>query len=226
MENRTRQHEVTEKELMEALARGPSNPEPDDSCLNAESLQLLADGRMEDEAERLKALSHFAGCHHCASALAELRRKSQPRGLDQPRWPIRRLRRIFAFAFAAIFLIATAVWIVQRPSGNSNSSNDVGIADLRDDVTRGVDNPPVRISRTTKHLKIILPVGSPIGRYDVEVFGVDRRTILHSSGLSRPSNITAELLVDLDFRSVAPGQYNLAIRHGDLQMEFHPILVE
>jgi hypothetical protein len=181
---------------------------------------------MENEAERLKALSHFATCHHCASALAELRRKAQLRRLDQPHRPVRRLRPIFVFAFAAILLIAAVVWIVQRPSGKFTSSNDLVIADLHNDVTRGVDNPPVRVSRATKHLKIILPVGSAAGRYDVEVFGPDRRTVLHMSGLSSISNATPELLLDCDFRSVVPGYYNLAIRHGSSQWDTYPIVVE
>jgi hypothetical protein len=220
MSSRKRQREVTEKDLMEALARAPSDPAPD-SCLSVESLRLLANGRMEDEAERLKALRHFATCRHCTSALAELRRESPVHRVEPTRQPVGRL--IVVFALAAMLLIAAIVWIVQRPSGNSN---DLVIADLRDDVTRGVDAPPVRVSRHTKHIKIMLPLGSAAGRYDVEVLGMNGRTIVHSSGLGSLSSGTIELLVDCDFRPVVPGHYILAIRHGNSQWEFHPIVVE
>jgi hypothetical protein len=220
MSSRKRQREVTEKELMEAFARAPSDPAPD-SCLSVESLRLLANGRMEDGAERLKALRHFATCRHCASALAELRRESPVSSLGQTRRPVGRL--IAVFGLALVLVAAAAVWIVQRPSGNSN---DVAIADLRNDVTRGVDIPPVRVSRNTKHIKIMLPLGSPTGRYDVEVLGPYNTVVLRNSGLSSVSNAALELFVDFSFRPVPPGHYNLALRHGNSQWEIHPIMVE
>ena len=226
MTDKIRQIEVTEQELMNALAsRGPDVHE--NSCPTPEVLNLLATGRLEDEEARLSALRHLATCDLCAVGLVQIKKSLGSQSAEQTQQLSRRpVRTGFVMAFAATLLIAAVLWILPRLSW-LNSSSQVAVVDLRNDLlTRSIDNPPFTIAHNTKQLRIILPVGSDIGRYEVEVFSQNWMPVLRIFGFGRLSDQRVELLVNCDFTTVRPGHYRLELRHGRSHSEFYSILVQ
>jgi hypothetical protein len=88
--------------------------------------------------------------------------------------------------------------------------------------------PPLQIPRTTKHLAIVLPVGSKEGNYDLALLSGTGDEVLRFAG-------TAHLLKDrvyvvmffynIDLGSVRPGSYVLGVRQPGLEWTRYPVRV-
>ncbi len=225
MTDKVRQIEVTEQELMNALAsRGPDVHE--NSCPTPEVLNLLATGRLEYEEARLSALRHVATCDVCAGRLVQIKKSLGSQSAEKTNQLSRRpVRKGFVIAFAATLLIAAVLWILPRLNW-LNSSSQVAVVDLRNDLlTRSIDNP-FTVAHTARHLRIILPSGSDVGEYEIEIFGSNGTSVLKASGLGKLSDHEIELRADVDFRAVRPGRYRLELRHGSSRSEAHFALVQ
>ena len=224
MTDKVRQTEVTEEELMKALASRGSDVH-EGSCVTPEVLNLLAMGRLEDEQSRANALRHFAVCDLCAKQLAQIKKSLQVRSTEETAETRRPVRKGYVIAFVATLFIAGVLWIVPRVDWTGPSS-EIAVLDLRNDMlTRNV-NPPFTIAHNARHLRIILPARSYDGEYDIEVFSRDGSSILKSSGVSKLSDDTVEILAAADFRAVQPGRYRLELRHNGSKPEAHFIQVK
>jgi hypothetical protein len=87
---------------------------------------------------------------------------------------------------------------------------------------------PVKAGADTRQVRIVLPKVSADGMYEIAVFvgGAEEAAILHNSAYATAHADTLELSVSLDFARLRPGSYLLAIRHGDSNWEYVPLVRE
>ena len=206
MTDKVRQIEVTEQELINALASLGTHVH-ENSCATPEVLNLLATGRLEDEEARLSALRHVATCDVCAGRLVQIKKSLGSQSTEKTHQLSRRpVRKGFVIAFVATLIIAAIVWILPQLNW-LKSSSQVAVVDLRNDLlTRSIDNP-FTVAHTARRLRIILPSGSDVGEYEIEVLGANGTSVLKTSGLGKLSDHEIELWADADFRRLRPGRY-------------------
>ena len=88
--------------------------------------------------------------------------------------------------------------------------------------------PPVKVGADTHQLRIILPDVSAEGMYEIAVFAreAEGAPILHKPSSAIMQNHRLEVRVGMDFSRIERGSYLLAIRHGDSDWQYVPLLRE
>src|SRR5205807_8888819 len=104
------------------------------------------------------------------------------------------------------------------------------ILDLRNrSVARGTetnqDEPPLELTRTAKSLKIMLPLGSSEGPYDVRIVTLSGEEVAGSSGTARLSERVNSLQATLTLDSLRPGKYSLQVRRPESQWVSYSLLL-
>src|SRR5258707_8236024 len=154
-----------ERRILDLLGRGLRKEFPNPErigCPGAEVLKKIASQKMPlSEAE--KWLGHLGSCSPCYNDFSEFREASE-----------RGRRRTLLAIPASILLVATVAGWALLHDRNDNLSAQIAILDLRNrSVARGAetnpDEPPLELRRTAKNLKILLPLGSSEGPYDVRI---------------------------------------------------------
>src|SRR5258708_33497563 len=134
-------------------------------------------------------IDHLGACSPCYNDFAQFREASQRD----------RSRTLLAVA-ASILLVATvAGWALLR-NRSDNLPAQTALLDLRNrSVARGSetnpDEPPLELTRTAKNLKILLPLGSSEGPYEVRV-SCRGRSEEHTSELQSPDHLVCRLLLE------------------------------
>src|SRR6185437_1978837 len=106
----------------------------------------------------------------------------------------------------------------------------VAVLDLRNrSATRGIEpNPevkPLQVSREAYRLKILLPLGSSEGEYDVRIATQSGESLVTATRTAKLSKGVTTLRVVLRTSSVSPGTYILQIREAGLEWNSYPLVV-
>lgn len=159
------------------------------------------------EAERW--LDHLGSCSPCYADFRKLRETYERR----------RKRRLLALAASILFAATATGWALLH-KGNENLVAQTAILDLRDrSVARGAEpNPgeqPLELSRTASNVKILLPLGSSEGSYDVRIFAHSGESLVTTTGTATLNDHVTSLHVALPLDSVHRGEYVLQIRRPE-----------
>ena len=215
------------------LTRFP-NPDRKD-CPGTPILQAIATKRisMFDPAHE-----HVAGCSPCFKELTEMRRALQ-----------RRKILVWAMGTTGTAIVIFAVGITyfgfrradnpvrpqtaQTESPRDSSQPILALLDLRNaSATRTVEPagsnssvPPIEIRRALLALTVQLPVGSEAGLYEVEVRNSNQQPIQTAKAAATIESGITKLLINVDTRSIPPGEYEFAWRLADYSWRHHAILI-
>jgi hypothetical protein len=216
------QSNAADKRFLDILRQGLATDFPNPErigCPGNALLKGIAQGKVSlTEAEPW--LDHLGSCSPCFQEFKEFRRQST----------IQRRRVLTWVATAAVLLFAVGGWLWVR-GRRSVEATDVAVLDLRErSVARGqgqseADQTPLKLSRTTKHLVLDLPIGSKEGPYDVGLLTGTGDQILRATGMAELHDHITDLRVDLDLSGVQAGAYSLGLRQAGLEWTRYPIRV-
>ena len=210
-----------ERRILHVLGRGLREEFPNPErigCPDAEVLKKIASRKMPlSEAETW--LDHLGSCSPCYNDFSQFREASQ-----------RDRRRTFLAVAASILLVATvAGWALLR-NRNENLAARTAVLDLRNrSVARGgetnPDEPRLELTRTSTNLKILLPLGSSEGPYDVRIVTLSGEEIAASSGTAKLNEHITSLDVVLPRDSLRSGKYLLQLRRPQLSWESYSLVL-
>src|SRR5579864_4332156 len=165
MQEELRQGFPTEDELTKALSGLEGEKGAGIPCPSIAELRQFAMGKYGlDEPMLLGMLDHLADCETCEQEMAKLRLELRANQRHSRLWYGWKL----GYALLCVALLA-ATWFW----GTRDRSSGLATVDLRH-ITRGDETPPVPTSitlhRNTVSVRILLPVGSADGTYEVGVF--------------------------------------------------------
>lgn len=105
------------------------------------------------------------------------------------------------------------------------------VVDIRDRaVFRGEETPekqvPVQLSRGNRELRILLPLGSGVGTYEVQLFRSPEEPIVTVVGKAERKNKDTVLPVVLDTATLPKGEYQLGIRPLGWRWTNYPVRLE
>ncbi len=169
--------------------------------------------------EAEKWLDHLGSCSPCYGDFSQFRETHE-----------RSRRRTLLAIAASILLVATvAGWALLR-NRNENLATQTAILDLRNrSVARGTeanqDEPPLELTRTSTNLKILLPLGSSEGPYDVRIVTLSGEELAASSGIAKLDEHITSLEVVLPRDSLRSGKYLLQIRRPQLSWESYSLVL-
>ena len=210
-----------EDEIDELFARANANPTRV-GCPTRDVLIELAHKRRPISDP---AYEHLAKCSACYREF---------RGFQQTthRTPLRRAAWVAAAAAAVIIIVAGAAWFLspsrrERGTLPQPSVQESQVAERRMEVdlrkysvTRNEqqkpETGPVSLARARSNLRILLPVGSEPGGYEIQVLDSGLRSQASASGEAAIRDYVTTLQTTIDLRSLSPGAYQLALRrHGE-----------
>jgi hypothetical protein len=90
---------------------------------------------------------------------------------------------------------------------------------------RGSNISPAEIPRGLLALTVQLPVGSDSGAYDVQIRDSNQQPVRTAQGEAIIESGITRLPINLDTRSLQPGEYEFAWRRGDFSWRNYPILI-
>ena len=110
---------------------------------------------------------------------------------------------------------------------------ELALLDLRNaSVSRGVERlgsnskvAPLELHRGLLALTVQLPIGSEAGLYEVEIRGSDEQPIRTAKGEAKIESGITKLSIDVDTRSIRPGEYAFAWRPVDFEWRQYPALI-
>jgi len=203
------------------LGRGLSKEFPNPErigCPGADVLKKIGSRKMPlSEAEAW--LDHLGSCSPCYNDFSQFREASKRD----------RSRTLLAVA-ASILLVATvAGWALLR-NRNDNLPTQTAILDLRNrSIARGAETtpeePPLELTRTAKNVKILLPLGSSEGPYEVRIVTLSGEELSASSGTAKLNDHITSLEVVLPRDSLRSGKYFLQLRKPQLSWESYSLMV-
>jgi hypothetical protein len=210
-----------ERRILDALGRGLRKEFPNPErigCPGADVLKKIASRKMAlSEAE--KWLDHLGSCSPCYNDFSQFREASQRD----------RSRTLLAVA-ASILLVATvAGWALLR-NRNDNPPAQTAILDLRNrSIARGAETnpeePPLELTRTAKNVKILLPLGSSEGPYEVRIVTLSGEELAASSGTAKLNDHITSLEVVLPRDSLRSGKCLLQLRRPQLSWESYGLIL-
>lgn len=169
-----------------------------------------------------RALDHLATCHNCETVLRELKNLRARRQ--------RRLRIALVAAFAAACVL---IALVMTGLFNRRDDSTVAVVDMRDaSPTRGTDvttAPAVAtIARETESVRILLPVGSGPGLYQIGIFEANEppRQVLATTGNAFAADSHVEISASLHIKGLAPGRHLLGLRTENAGWDFYLINIQ
>ena len=188
-------------------------------CPGSTLLKGIAQGKVSlTEAEPW--LDHLGSCSPCFREFKEFRRQATNQ----------RRRVLTLVATAAVLLFAVGGWLWVR-ARHSVQTSETAVLDLRGrSVARGQSQAetrqtPLKLSRSTKHLVLELPIGSKEGTYDVGLITNTGDELLRATGTAELRDHINRLRVDVDLSSIRSGDYSLGIRQPSLEWARFPIRV-
>jgi hypothetical protein len=212
-------YRVLEKDLIQGLSDSRVHERDHESagdCPSPGDLRLFEAGKYGHNLEERDALmSHLADCDRCVHFMMLLKRRR-----------VWRTRAVFVLASAAVVLMA--VWTSsQHPAATSG----VATIDLRlNSPTRGIEKTDgavaAKVRRNVNGLRVILPPGSE-GGYEYELLSYNRATlVLRGSAQTTVDSEKVILILTASLARLTPGKYSFALRHGNSDWEYYPLIVE
>jgi hypothetical protein len=130
---------------------------------------------------------------------------------------------------AAVIVCAIAVGLWYKPHNTSATA----VADLREIAAmRGpeMSTAPavITLARSTRTLRVILPVGSGRGAYEVGLFqgGEPLHQLISATREAVEVSSRIEVSVPFDFSGLAVGRYFLGLRVDSAQWDLYPINIQ
>jgi hypothetical protein len=206
---------------LDALGRGllKEFPNPERSgCPSADVLKSIASRTMPlSEAE--KWLDHLGSCSPCYGDFSKFRRAYESR------------QKRTLLAIAASILVAAAIsgWFLLQRHNDALVAQTV-VLDLRNrSQPRGTEpnpaEPPLVLRRTAKNLKILLPLGSSEGPYDVRIGTNSQESLAATSGSAELNDHVTSLQVALRLDSLRRGKYVLQIRRPESEWQSYRLVL-
>ena len=187
-------------------------------CPGAEVLKKIASRKMPlSEAEAW--LDHLGSCSPCYGDFSQFR-EAQERS---------RRRTVLGIAAGILLVVTIAGWALFH-SRNENLTAQMAIVDLRDrSPARGTetnpDEQPLELSRAVKKLKILLPLGSSEGPYEVRIVTLSGGEVATSGGTARRDEHITSLEAALPLDSLRSGKYLLQLRRPQLTWESYAVVL-
>ena len=200
--------ERDEKRILNALGRGllTEFPNPERAgCPGRDVLRRIASHEMPlTEAE--KWLDHLTSCSPCYRDFSQLQNAQQ----------LRRKQAWLAIAAGILLAVALMGWALLHIR-SENPTAQTAVLDLRDrGPSRGAEvnsnEPPLELPRRVSKLKILLPLGSVEGAYDLRIASPSGEALVETSGIARASGGVTILGAALHLNSLQQGKYLLQIR--------------
>lgn len=146
-------------------------------------------------------------------------------------------RRQWAAAAVLVLGVVSAIWWLPRRDANqvtvpsAQTTQVATILDLRAyAVSRSDAAPPrpapLRLPRQRVSLTLLLPVGSDLGSYELQVLDADLQSRATASGDAILRDFVTRLTADIDLRSLPAGAYQLAVRRTGEDWQLFPARVE
>lgn len=209
----------------EVFARANPNPERKD-CPSDEVLRELAN-KQRPITDR--AYEHLAQCSPCYRTFRQFQQERRS-SANRPQAGYRR----WLAAAAALVLAAASVWFLiwGRGSGMVGNSGEVRAQmDLRKYAversdTEGPTEQPLSAQRARLDLTLLLPVGSEAGSYELQVMDSELHSQRSAIGEAQVANYVTTLHTRVDLRSLAPGDYKLALRRKGEDWRLFPLRLE
>ncbi len=195
------------------------NPERKD-CPGIGTLRAIANKRIS---MRDPALAHVGQCSPCFEELVEFRRV------------VRRHKMILAWSpvVAAILVISVLAGYLAYTTNSSRYlpvQRVAAVVDLRNASSARAPqtkSSPARIEipRGLVGLTVTLPTGSEPGRYAFGIRKRDQQFIVQGEGEATIERGTTELIIEIDTRSMAAGEYEFAWRISDSDWRYYSIVL-
>lgn len=223
MQENPKQRMPDEAELMRAVSEQDGKHVGGFPCPSAAELKQFASGKYRtDEPILIAMLDHLADCANCGRELEKIRLEMEQKHSSRRRWYSSKLAYAF---FCVAVLAATWFWETREPSSG------VATVDLRH-ITRGDETSPAPTSITlhpnTASVRILLPVGSVDGAYEVGVFkqAGSAAPVVTGSAHTSVENGDLILRLPLSLKNTKRGSYSLGIRHGNSEWAYHSLMID
>ncbi len=213
----------SEAELI-AAERRIEEPEILDLANCPSDLQLrgfAAGEYREKDPVLLLILDHLSECDACMAKMAAIRIRRQNES-----HALRSRKRAVFLAFGAALILVLVAFLAIR----SRTSSQVAVIDLRD-ITRGNDTSSASVDiglrSNTRLIRILLPIGSNAGDYDLAVFDPSFRKspLLSVSASTRDDNGNLTIEATLPRANLRPGSYLLGIRQVTKEWTYYPLTI-
>lgn len=210
------------------LSGGFPNPERA-GCPHSDVLKAIAFRRIS-LTEATQYIDHVGGCSPCFIEYTALRKDAQRR----------KTLELALIAAAVLIAISTAGWlwkvyrfqgIARRPTVATVTPYQSVTLDLRGLVVpRGkqlssANPPPLRLPRGRLDLTILLPIGSELGTYEVQVLTELNKPLVNARGIASIQNGITALKTTLDISKVYPGPYVLSLSQRGEENRVYPLVV-
>jgi hypothetical protein len=232
----SRRQEKNLLKVAKAVARNEFVNPQREGCPDSETLNLLA-RRRPSLAESADLIDHIGTCSPCFNEYSRCR-AAYKRGI--------RITYALASVAAVLFLavVVSRSWHSPRarpavpPTIVARSPMPAEqaiprVLDLRmkgvsrgDTPKRQLEGDPLQLPRVKLSLSILLPIGSEDGMYDVALIGSSDQPLLTATGSAKLQDFVEVLPVMLNLSDLAPGPYELRIRHVKAQWNAYPISLE
>ena len=198
-------------------------------CPESTTVIAIAQGRLSSP-ETADVIDHIATCSPCLLEYNQHRRRHRTRVITK-----------MVLASAAGLMLIAVLWRFgpeyvgrrQPPMTKEIVSTPLSATlDFRNrTVQRSESAEPYNrdvphLTRVVVNLAIKLPVGVEDGLYQVELRTRSNKAVLASAGTAAWREGAETLTTTLDCRSVAPGEYTLAIRKGTSAWRLYPVIFD
>jgi hypothetical protein len=179
---------------------------------------------------------HISRCSPCLAELLEIRGQNyeQKQRANRIRWLAGACIAASVFAAGVFVMISNTetAAVVETPSQPSPSPYaETARLDLRDQPGQRSDrgsprkDGPHELPPRRLNLSVVLPFGSPPGRYDFGVFRQDKTTLTTMAGDAEVSGGTTMLFVRVDLSAYDAGQYLVAFKRPIGDWTFHQLTI-
>lgn len=178
---------------------------------------------------------HLVKCSPCYREFRELQAVPAPAAS----FAVTRGRWAAVAAVVALAIGAAAVWVVigDRTVLAPASTGPTQVAELRTELdlrqfatTRseqaGARTTPVELPIGLVELTLLMPVGSEVGAYEVQLLDANLQSKASSRGVGEIRDFVTSIRTTIDLRALTPGTYQLAVRQGGADWQLFPARVD
>lgn len=219
--NRSRRWIPTERELQQAELRIRETAAPEqigNHPARSELERFVAGRYSEGDLAIKRILDHLHDCNVCLATMAAIRSGSKrDEAIPKP------ARNRLLLSAAVVLVLLAILFLANRAPAPST----VATVDLRQ-VTRGQEEYSIIVDRTSATIRVLLPIGSTGGHYDVGVFSLATLStpILLASAQSRIENGDEVIAVSIPIKQLQPGRYLLGVRSSGSQWRQYAINIK
>ena len=219
--SRDRQRFPKQEELIKAEGRLREATEREETQNHPSPLHLksFAAGHYAEGGPKIETiLDHLSECDSCLATLAKMRSNLQ----NEQQMAILGRSRLLLAVIAVLIVAAVCFWTIRV-----RTPSTVATIDLRQ-VTRGDEASSVTVYRESRVVRVLLPVGSTGGNYEVGVFSpaAPLTPILLDSGRSTVESGDLAVAVSISLKELRPGPYLLGLRYGSLSWKQYAITIK